>query len=246
MIGALVGLGLLTLLFPLARPPRREIHVGTSSPGRPNGTRSGVLRRPLAPRRRALIAIAAAIAGLVVVGVLPTLAMGVAGVAWPRARCIGRRRAAQRRVDAALPSTIEMLVLVVHAGLTPHQAVELLCERAPPPARPALREVRRRTLRGTPLAEALSALPEILGPSAASVADTLAMAERHGTPIAHALEQLSLEARERRRRRSEATARTLPVRMSFPLVGCTLPSFVLVAIAPAVMAAMVSLGDSGF
>ena len=63
------------------------------------------------------------------------------------------------------------------------------------------------------------------------------MAERHGTPVAHTLEQLALDVRERRRRQAEAEARTLPIRMSFPLVACTLPSFVLVAIVPAVLAA---------
>jgi len=246
VIAALVGVGVLTLLLPLTRPPRRPVDIGQSCSGGDIMARSVEPRRPLARDRRAIIIVGAGVAGVVVAGVLPTFAVGIALVAWPLARRIGERRTVQRRVDAALAPTIEMLVLVIHAGLTPHQAIELLCERAPSPTRPALREVRRRTSRGTPLADALSALPELLGAPAAHLADTLAMAERHGTPIAHALEQLSIDARERRRRRAEAAARTLPIRMSFPLVGCTLPSFVLVAIAPAVMAAMASLGDPGF
>ena len=36
-------------------------------------------------------------------------------------------------------------------------------------------------------------------------------------------------------------ARRLPVRLSFPLVVCTLPSFVLLAIAPAVLGALSTL-----
>jgi tight adherence protein C len=152
----------------------------------------------------------------------------------------------QHSVDAALPDAIEMLILVVHAGMTPHQAVTMLAERAPPPIRPAFAEVHRRTSRGAPLADALQALPDLLGPSAAIVADTVAMAERYGTPIAHALEQLSLDVRERRRRQAEADARKLPIRMSFPLVVCTLPSFVLTAIVPAVLAALASLDSTGF
>ena len=78
------------------------------------------------------------------------------------------------------------------------------------------------------------------------IADTLAMAERHGTPIAQTLEQLALDVRERRRRQAEADARKLPIRMSFPLVVCTLPSFVLIAIVPAVLAAMASLALAAF
>ena len=58
------------------------------------------------------------------------------------------------------------------------------------------------------------------------------------------LESLAHEARASRRRQHEATARRLPVRLSFPLVVCTLPSFVLLAIAPAVIAALSSLSLS--
>jgi tight adherence protein C len=58
------------------------------------------------------------------------------------------------------------------------------------------------------------------------------------------LDQLSTEARAARRRLDEADARKLPVRLSFPLVVCTLPSFILLAIAPAVIAALSSLGSS--
>ena len=139
-----------------------------------------------------------------------------------------------------------MLVLVIQTGMTPHQAIDVLSYRAPPPVRNAFIDVRRRVERGAPLADALVAIPATLGPSANAVADTLAMAERHGTPIAPTLEQLALDVRERRRRRAEAEARKLPIRMSFPLVTCTLPSFVLIAIVPAVLAAVASLGDTGF
>lgn len=173
------------------------------------------------------------------------VALVVVAGAWPRTRHILAARAHRRRIDDALPDAIEMLVLVVHAGLTPHQGVVLLSDRAPVPIRPALHEVRRRMSRGAPLSEALVALPDLLGHNAAIVADTLAMAERYGTPIAHALEQLALDVRERRRRRAEAEARTLPIKMAFPLVTCTLPSFVLIAVAPAVMATISSLNDSG-
>ena len=49
------------------------------------------------------------------------------------------------------------------------------------------------------------------------------------------------EARQHRRRGAEAAARELPVRLSFPLVLCTLPAFVLVAIVPLLVGALSSL-----
>ena len=60
------------------------------------------------------------------------------------------------------------------------------------------------------------------------------------------LDQLAVEVRASRRRLDQADARKLPVRLSFPLVACTLPSFVLLAIAPAVIAAISSLGGSAW
>lgn len=196
--------------------------------------------------RRVATGLVAAITITLTLGPLLACGLAAAVLAWPRLLHLLASRANQQAIDAALPDAIEMLVLVVHAGMTPHQAVTMLAERAPPPTRPAFDEVNRRTSRGAPLADALRALPDLLGPTAAVVADTLAMSERYGTPITQALEQLSIDVRERRRRQAEAEARKLPIRMSFPLVVCTLPSFVLIAIVPAVLAALSSLDTTGF
>lgn len=187
-------------------------------------------------------------AGVVALLVDPFLAAIVvtAIVAWPRLRDGVRRRGELAAVEAAVPDAVELLVLLVHAGLSPHQAVAALAADAPPPIRPGFVAVVDRMERGSALADALAALPERLGPALTTVADTLAIAVRHGTPIADALAQLSIDARQRRRRAAEAAARKLPVRLSFPLVFATLPSFVLVAIAPAIIAALSSLGDSAW
>ncbi|MFN3256665.1 MAG: type II secretion system F family protein [Ilumatobacter sp.] len=182
------------------------------------------------------------IVGLVVDLLLTLLGLAAAIMRRPLANLMRYRRQ-QAEIEQAIPDAIEQLVLVVHAGLTPHQAVRSLASTAPPATRSGFGDVVHRLDRGDALAEALVALPGRLGPSMAIVADTLAIAERHGTPIGEALVQLSADVRLRRRRLAEAEARKLPVRLSFPLVCCTLPSFVLVAIAPAVMAALSSLGD---
>ena len=199
------------------------------------------------PRHRRRLPVAlGAVASVLVLGPVMTVAVGLGILAWPRARRVVRQRRERAAIDAALPDAIEMLILVVRAGMTPHQAVTMLTGRAPAPIRPAFVEVDRRRARGATLADALRALPDLIGPAANVVADTLAMAERYGTPIADALEQLSVDVRERRVRQAEAEARKLPIRMSFPLVVCTLPSFVLIAIVPAVLGALSSLDGTGF
>lgn len=186
------------------------------------------------------------IASLLVLGPSLTIVFAVSILVWPRLREMLERRRREAAIEASLPDAIEMLILVVRAGLTPHQAVTMLTELAPAPVRTAFIEVDRRRSRGATLADALGALPEVLGPAAGVVADTLALAERYGTPIGDALEQLSLDVRERRVRQREADARKLPIRMSFPLVACTLPAFVLIAIVPAVLGALASLDGTGF
>lgn len=71
--------------------------------------------------------------------------------------------------------------------------------------------------------------------------DSFAAADRYGLPLAPIVERLAAEARHQRRRRTEAVARQLPIRMAAPLVLCTLPSFVLLAVAPLLLAAISSL-----
>jgi len=95
--------------------------------------------------------------------------------------------------------------------------------------------------RGEPFAEAVRALPERLGVGMVAFADLIAGADRYGVPVGPVLESLAADVRATRRRLDEADARRLPVRLSFPLVICTLPSFVLLAIAPALIAALSSL-----
>jgi tight adherence protein C len=158
-------------------------------------------------------------------------------------------RAARRRrsdIERELPHAMDLLVLGVRAGLTPFQAMGELAGSDESVVGDAFAEVIRRTQRGRPFADALSALPERLGPSAAALADVVATSDRNGLPLGPMLDQLTAEVRATRRRIDQAEARKLPVRLSFPLVTCTLPSFVLLAIAPAVIAALSSLGGTAW
>jgi Flp pilus assembly protein TadB len=203
--------------------------------------------RPPAPARPALrpvvvaIATTLGVASVVVVGPAPVVAAGVAGVAVG----VGRRRrqaAARRRsLEAAMPDAIELLVLCVHAGRSPAQAVVELARRAPAPLADGFAAVERQLHRGRRLADALTELSRVVGPGARELASSIAIADREGLPLAPVLDRLAAEARAERRRLGEAAARRLPVQLSFPHVGCTLPSFVLLAIAPAVLGAISTL-----
>ncbi|MEO7371245.1 MAG: type II secretion system F family protein, partial [Ilumatobacteraceae bacterium] len=94
---------------------------------------------------------------------------------------------------------------------------------------------------GDRFADALERLTVRLGAVARPLVDSLSAADRYGLPLAPVLERLSFEARQQRRRDTDAAARELPVRLAMPLVLCTLPSFVLLAIVPLLLGALSSL-----
>ena len=152
-----------------------------------------------------------------------------------------RARRDRAAVARTLPDAIELTIIAIRAGLPPASALTAIAPHCSRPIRAAIDEVAHRLRRGQPLADAIDALPQRLGPAAAVLADGLASAERYGLPIEPVLERLALGVRADRRRLAEQRARTLPVRLSFPLVVCTLPSFVLLAIVPALLGALSTL-----
>ena len=153
-------------------------------------------------------------------------------MAWPTVKMPGTQRKRQRVLALGFPDFIDVLVLTVRAGCTPLQAFATLAESVEPTLGDALRAVAQRVSRGERFADALGELPRQLGRIAQPLADALAMSDRYGTPLAPLLDRLADEARAQRRRNADAAARQLPVRLSFPLVGFTLPSFVLLTIVP--------------
>ena len=150
----------------------------------------------------------------------------------------GRRA---ERAAEAVPDLIELVIVGVRAGLTPAAALAAAARHGDDAVGPAVAELMHRLDRGARVADAVAALPELLGPAALTLADSLATAERYGLPIEPVLDRLATDARTERRCQSERHARTLPVRLAFPLVVCTLPAFVLLAIVPALLGALSTL-----
>ncbi len=136
---------------------------------------------------------------------------------------------------------LDLLVLSIRAGYLPAQAIGEIAPYLPTTIRPSFAAVRQAMNAGDRFADALHQLRAGLGPIAQPLIDSLSAADRYGLPLAPVLERLSFEARQQRRRDTEASARELPVRLAVPLVLCTLPSFVLLAIVPLLLGALSSL-----
>lgn len=228
---------LLGARIPLAGSRRTTVGV-SRDPGR--------ARRTLRRWRRPVGAGVALLAVFALVGPLLTIAGVAAGLVVVRSRPWRTERRRRADIERTLPDVLDLLTVTIRAGLTPRQAVETIADSATGPCVPAFSEVVRRTRRGQSFADAVTALTDDLGVRAGTIADAIASCDRYGLPLAPLLDQLSAEARSARQRLAQAEARKLPVRMSFPLVTCTLPSFVLLAIAPAVIAALSSLGNDAW
>ena len=167
-------------------------------------------------------------------------AAGVRAVG-PAPGTVRSRRARPTQVAAALPDAIELVVLAVRAGALPSAAVSSVGAHLPASIAPAFDAARVALRDGVRFSEAVQLLAQQLGPAAVPLADSLAAADHDGLPLAPVLERLAAEARTQRRRHADTLARQLPVRLSLPLVLCTLPSFVLLAVAPLLLAALSSL-----
>jgi len=152
-----------------------------------------------------------------------------------RTKRLARGEAA--KLDRELPAALDLLVVAVGAGAPPRGAVEVAARWAPPRVARPLQQVLVATDLGGSLAEALEAMA-VHSPALAPIADVLVTSARLGAPAAGALSRLAEEARSSVRRRAEARARVLPVKLLFPLVFLVLPAFGLLTVAPALISAL--------
>lgn len=206
---------------------------------RPRGAARGHMPTPTT-RAHSWLRLAAAMAVA-----LASIPLGVVVAIFPamlrRLSRIQRAARQARQVSAGFPDALDLLVLSIRAGYLPAQAIGEITPYIPAALRPGFGAVDQALQRGDRFADALGQLRALLGPVAQPLVDSLSAADRYGLPLAPVLERLSFEARQQRRRDTDAAARELPVRLAMPLVLCTLPSFVLLAIVPLLLGALSSL-----
>jgi hypothetical protein len=145
-----------------------------------------------------------------------------------------RAREARRhseRLVAELPVAVDLVGVAVGAGCTPFQAVEVGARWSPPLVAAVLDRIRRTAHVGAGLDEALR-MAGAESPAVRGLTEILRVSARLGNPAAPALARLAHEVRGDVRRRAESHARTVPVRLLFPLVFCILPAFALLTVVP--------------
>jgi Flp pilus assembly protein TadB len=182
-------------------------------------------------------AIGAAVVSTLVIAAMKPLFGPLVAVGWIGWYRLARRRVRAERVGAitdSLPDAVDLLWVAVSGGATVVVAIELVATELTGPLASLLRGALDQFDRGDRLVEALLALPAdpVHGDALRPLVLALTATERLGVPLLASIEQLAVEARATRRRRSETNARRAPVLLLFPLICCTLPAFALLTVVP--------------
>ena len=146
-----------------------------------------------------------------------------------------RDRCAAKAVEQQFALAIDLIGVAVNSGATALHAVEVAALWSPSHVAKRLAIIANTARLGVPFAEALTA-EALRTPTLRPLTEALGTAHRLGSPLGPALKRIADEARAAERRRAEARARTVPVRLLFPLVFLVLPAFGLLTVVPALVA----------
>ena len=94
---------------------------------------------------------------------------------------------------------------------------------------------------GAPLEKALLPLATADPISGKHLGHTIVEAERDGLPVLDTVMRLATDHRAQLRRQTDTRIQQLPTRLTIPLVLCVLPSFLLLSVAPLVLASLSQL-----
>ena len=201
-----------------------------------------ILSTTYLPLGALLLSLAAGIAtGLAVLIVAVAAAVG-----WFAPEVVVRDRAQRRRaeIEVDLPELIDLLVLMVEAGLGFSGAIRIACGQLQGPLGDELRLTLQEQNMGLSMNEALSnMLNRCETPSMRSFVRSVLQGERLGVSIGAILRNLAVEMRKRRRQAAEERAQKAPIKMLFPLVFLIFPAIFIVLLYPALHSFTNSLGS---
>jgi tight adherence protein C len=140
----------------------------------------------------------------------------------------GLRR--QQQIAVSLPEALDLLTICVEAGLGFDAALVQVARNLRGPVAEELARVLQEMQIGKSRAEAMRAMAERSSvPELRAFVSALTQSTELGIPVANVLREQAKEMRVRRRQRAEAQAQKIPVKITFPLIGCLLPAlFVIV------------------
>jgi tight adherence protein C len=157
---------------------------------------------------------------------------------WILPMTIVRRKARKRltEIDRRLPDLIDLLCVMVEAGLGFLAACRTASEQFKAPLGDELRLMLQEQTMGLGLDEALSNMAARADtPAMRQFVRSMANGERMGISTGQIMRNLSREMRLRRRRQAEERAQKAPIRMLFPLVFLIFPAMFVVLLVPGIL-----------
>jgi tight adherence protein C len=149
------------------------------------------------------------------------------------------QRAARKRVDTvdrSLPDLIDLLCVMIEAGLSFPAALRMAAEQVGPPLSDELRLTLQEQTMGLSVDEALSHMADRADtPAMKAFVRAMAQGEKMGISTGQIMRNLAGEMRNRRRSRAEEKAQKTPVLMLFPLVFLIFPAMFIILMTPAVI-----------
>jgi tight adherence protein C len=141
----------------------------------------------------------------------------------------GLRR--QQRLAISLPEALDLLTICVEAGLGFDAALAQVARNLRGPLAEELARVLQEMQIGKGRVEAMRAMADRSNvPELKAFAAALTQSSELGIPVANVLREQAKEMRVRRRQRAEAQAQKVPVKITFPLIGCLLPALFVVVL----------------
>jgi tight adherence protein C len=164
------------------------------------------------------------------------LAVVTAGIAWLAPGFYLGMRGRQRlnEIDLAMPELIDLLVVMLEAGVGFSAALRMASERLGGPLGEELRlTIQEQQLGLSTLDSLQNWLARCDTPAVGSFVRSMVQGERLGISIGQILRNLALEMRKRRRQAAEERAHKSAIKILFPLVFLIFPAMFVVILAPA-------------
>jgi tight adherence protein C len=169
-----------------------------------------------------------------------------AATGWVLPNTLLRTRADRRRheIEIALPDLIDLLVLMVEAGLGFSGSMRMAAGRIQGPLGDELRLTLQEQNMGLSTKDALTNLLDRCDtPSMRSFVRSVLQGETLGVSIGAILRNLADDMRKRRRQLAEERAQKAPIKMLFPLVFLIFPPIFIVLLYPAFTTLTDTLGS---
>ncbi len=177
-----------------------------------------------------------------ILDILAMVLMLFAGWTVPLTYVQRKARKRLQEIDRRLPDLIDLLTVMVEAGLSFSASLRLAAPEFDPPLSDELRLTLQEQTMGLGVDEALRNMAERADtPAMRSFVRAMGQGEKMGISTGQIMRSLSHEMRARRKATAEEKAQKAPVLMLFPLVFLIFPSMFIVLMTPAIINLMHSL-----